>query len=151
MSSPTTSPTTSESSQLPEGTEKIGVLLQEPSGSEKQASMVIKRWTPLERKKRARKKTFRIVGTVLGVSLIGLFVHILLPFLLLADLIALILAVPLYMKLSEEGATFYRVEAACPHCQAEGGLRSYLSTRVAPQMTVQCPACGQTSQVRQSS
>lgn len=110
--------------------------------------MLLESWTPAEANARARKKVFRIVGTVLACSLIGTIVHLLLLIIVPALFITLIAAFPVYMKWSGERLTCVDVDGTCPSCKTHQKLRPYLSARFAEPMTLQCPKCGQTSKAR---
>jgi len=101
-------------------------------------------WTEQEAKKRALKKTIRIIGSIYGVSLIGLFVHILLPILIPTNIIATLVAIPLYLKWSNERATFSHATGYCPQCKKETQFRPYVSAQLLDSVTLQCPDCGQT-------
>lgn len=130
---------------VPEDAKKSAITLIDNQGKSYPGFAWIKDWSPQERRSRARKKTFKIVGTILAGSLIGLFVHILLIIIVPAVFITLVGAAPLYSRFLKEESTFFQVEAPCPSCQAEGPLRPYLNSRVSEKMTAQCPSCGATT------
>ncbi|MGZ3709261.1 MAG: hypothetical protein ACXWPM_11025 [Bdellovibrionota bacterium] len=130
---------------LPNGTETLSAKILGGSGENFDATMIIKRWSDQERKSRARKRTFRILGTIFACSLIGLFVHILLLVIIPGLFITMIAAFPLFLRLRGEEITFFRVDGPCPYCHEPRALRPYLDTQYREEVTVQCPECGQTA------
>ena len=131
---------------LPEGLETLPVRVQGNSGESFDGVMAIKKWSALERRSRAVRRTGRIVGTIFACSLIGLFVHILLLVIIPTLCLTVLAAYPLFAKFLGEDATFFKVDAECPYCKTTKTLRPYLDTQFKPQVTVQCPDCGQTAQ-----
>lgn len=51
----------------------------------------------------------------------------------------------LFAKYWAEESSFTRVDAPCPHCSGSGPLVPYVHTEYAPEFTVLCRECGQTS------
>lgn len=111
------------------------------------ATLAIRRWSDSERRSRAFRRTFKIVGTICACSLIGLFVHILLLVILPALVLTFIFAFPLFQKFLGEDATLVWVEGQCPYCKGDKQLKPYLDTQFKNENTVQCPDCGQTLHV----
>ena len=132
---------------LPTGTENIPIRISSNSGETFDGTLVIKRWTDQETRKRALKRTLKIVGTVFACSLIGLFVHILLLLIIPTLLLTVILSFSIYLRLARENATFFFANGTCPYCRQPQRLRPYLNTQFDEKMTLQCPQCGQTVQV----
>lgn len=108
-------------------------------------NMTLETWSPSEANTRARKKIFKIVGTILLCSLIGTIVHLLLLIIIPTLFVTLIVSFPLYMKWSDELVTCIGVDATCPSCKKTVTLRPYLNAKFKAPMTLQCPSCGQTS------
>lgn len=120
------------------------IIFYENEPSLQKGEVTYQAWTIQEAKKRALKKTLKIVGSIFAVSLIGLFVHILLLVIVPALIITLLAAVPLYLKWSNENATFSSAQGYCPQCKAEKKFRPYVGAQLSQSITLQCPECGQT-------
>lgn len=140
----------SKSLTLPEGVEFTPVKILSNSGESLSGSLAFKKWTDHERRSRAARRTAKIIGTIFACSLIGLFVHILLLIIIPGLFVTILAAFPLFIKLSNEDATFFYVEGSCPYCKKKQTLRPYLDTQFKEQVTVQCPECGQTVQALNS-
>ncbi len=132
-----------------ENIKTIPVTILANTGERHQGSLSLREWTDHERKSRALKKTFKILGSIFGVSLIGLFVHILLIIILPALLVTLLASYPMYLKFSSEKNTIQEINGYCPTCKKNSKLRPYISTQFEEKTTVQCPDCGQTVQIEQ--
>jgi len=113
-------------------------------GKQVSRKLYYKSWDPAQRKKRALKKTGKIVGTIMAVSSIGLFVHILLIVILPLLLATLLISIPLYFKFANEKANFYAVDGPCPKCKSNEKFRPYLDSQLNDEITIQCGACGDT-------
>lgn len=136
---------------LPDGVEHLPAIISGISDKTTTGKITIKKWSDSERKSRAFKKTFKIVGTIFACSLIGLFVHILLVIIIPTLIITLLATVPLYLKNIRESVSFFYVDGECPSCGKFGQLKPYVSTQLTELVTVQCSDCGETSKVRLSS
>jgi hypothetical protein len=135
-----------DKNKLPDHLEFVKVKILGNSSEEYEGSMAMKRWDQKERRSRALRRTGRIVGTVFACSLIGLFVHILLLVIIPTLLLTTVIALPLFFRFMGEESSFFYVEGHCPYCGTQRTLRPYLDTQLRPQVTVQCPECGQTAQ-----
>ena len=131
---------------LPEGLENLPVRVQGNSAESFEGTVFVKKWSHTERRARAMKRTLKIVGSIFACSLIGLFVHILLLVIIPTLCLTMLAVYPLLAKFMGEDATFFKVESQCPYCKSFKTLRPYLDTQFKPQVTVQCPDCGQTAQ-----
>ena len=131
---------------LPVGLETLSVRVQGNSGESYDGTMTVKKWSDLERRSRAIRRTAKIVGTIFACSMIGLFVHILLLVIIPTLCLTALATYPMLAKFMGEEATFFKVESLCPYCKTSKTLRPYLDTQFKPQVTVQCPDCGQTAQ-----
>jgi len=125
--------------------EDIEVQISQNSGNMTSGLMTIRKWPLAERRSRAFKRTFKIVGTVYACSLVGLFVHILLLVILPTLFLTTIAAVPMFMKFLGEEVTFSEVKGPCSYCHKGVKFRPYLDTKFGTEMTIQCPECGQTT------
>lgn len=131
---------------LPDGTEEIPVRITGGAIEAYDGTLVIKRWTPQETRKRAFKRTFRIVGTVCAFSLVGLIIHILL--LLIIPLLAFTIfgSVILFSQMCGETTSFFCANSICPGCRLPQRLEPYLGTGLQEKVSLICPGCGQTAQ-----
>ena len=104
---------------------------------------------PKAAKREALKKTLMICGSLYAFCAIGLVVHLLLVVMIPLALLNTIALLPIYMKFASDLNTIREAEIECSHChQNQKPLRPYLNSRVIPEMTVQCPECGETTRVR---
>jgi len=132
--------------ELPEGTEEIPVRITGGSIEAYDGALVIKRWSLQETRRRAFKRTFRIVGIVCAFSLVGLIVHILL--LLIIPLLALTFfgSVIFFFQLCGETTSFFCANSTCPGCRLPQRLEPYMGTGLQEKVSLICPGCGQTAQ-----
>jgi len=135
---------------IPEGCQRIEVTLRGSGDRSTPGVALVKVWSPVERQHRAITRTGRIVGAILACSLIGLFVHILLLFIIPLLLATIAGALPLYLRFAAEESTWFKVEGECPNCTGGKWLRPFIDTRYhgGEEMVAQCPACGQNARFR---
>ncbi|MBN21189.1 MAG: hypothetical protein CL678_07865 [Bdellovibrionaceae bacterium] len=131
---------------LPEGLIWKNATLLNSSGESFDAKAAVKEWDDSERKSRAIKRTFKIVGGILGVSLIGLFVHILLIVIIPTVILTLMGSVFLYLRFLDETATVYYFRSENPKINTD--LRPYLNTQLQEEMTAQFTDSGETIKVK---
>lgn len=124
------------------------VKLTSSTGEEQTGTIHFTLWPDGERRVRARRSTLKIVGSILAVCSLGLFVHILLIIFVPTAILTLLAAFPIYLKFLGDKTTFLHVDGKCPHCSFQGQLRPFLEKRLAQEVTLQCPECGQTTQAR---
>lgn len=136
----------------PDGCRPIEVEVRGSGDATTRGLALVKEWTQVERQRRALTRTGKIVGTILACSLIGLFVHILLLFIIPLLLATMVGALPLYFRFASEDATWFKIDGECPNCHESGWLRPFIDTRyhLGEEMAAQCPACGQNSRFKAS-
>jgi len=125
-------------------TEALPIEIMSSSGDAHKGMLTILRWNKIERPKRALKISGKILGCVLALCCAAVFVHpLILPSITLLSLT--ILGSPIYFSyFLGQKATFIHAQGQCPSCKAEGQLNRYLWATVSHQVTLICPACGQT-------
>ena len=135
---------------LPEGCKRIDVILRGSGEMPTAGVALVKEWTSVERQHRAILRTGKIVGTILACSLVGLFVHILLLFIIPLLLATIAGALPLYLRFAGEDSTWFKIEGECPNCREGKWLRPFIDTRYQAdiEMVAQCPGCGQNARFK---
>ena len=126
------------------------VFVLDSSGKKHPGLAAIKKWTSKEAFNRGFKKSAKIVGTLIAITLPFAFME---PFAFMvwgsiALGITLLFVGPfLHMTYWNEPVSFFYVETSCPYCKQKVKLTSYVSTAFADEFTALCPNCGQTSRV----
>ena len=121
------------------------VQVRSNSGNSFSGTLHYQEWPEDLRGPRARGKTLKIVGTLLGISCIGLFVHILLIVMIPLAILTLFASYPMYLFFKGDAVTFTHISGQCPYCDHKGDLKPYVKARVDEIIVVQCPSCGETS------
>jgi len=136
---------------LPKDLERIPARVFGDSPEPHAAFMSVRHWPRGERMRRGFRLSFKILFPIM-LALIPLGVLEPFAFMIWGSIaygIILFIAGPmLFAKYYGEEYSFFAVETPCPRCQAPGPLRPYVSTRLEPEVTVLCGACGQTSKAR---
>lgn len=110
--------------------------------------LLIKQWKGKEATRRAFRLCFKILRYAVAPCLIAPFVHpLILPSLTVLSLTLLTMPFT-FSYFRSQAATFDSAEGPCPHCPHVGRLDKYVLVTVAEQISLVCPACGQSCHAR---
>ncbi len=131
--------------------ERIHARVFGDSPEPRDSTMSVRHWQPSERVRRGFRLSFKILFPLM-LALLPFGVLEPFAFMIWGSIaygIILFIAGPmLFAKYYGEEYSFFAVESPCPRCQAPGPLRPYVSTRLEPEVTALCGACGQTCKAR---
>ena len=132
--------------KAPTDLSKMSGKLQTSAGEEFPVDVYYRNWNNEERRKRAFKKTSKIIGMIFVGCIPALFVHILLLIAIPTLFVASLASIPLFMKFLNEKSNFFYAKGSCPKCRHDV-FRHYLDSQMKDVITAQCPNCGETFRI----
>ena len=136
--------------EIPSDLSFKAVTLSNPSADTLQGKVAYKEWPESEVKDRARKRTFKIIGTILLCCIPVALVPLVHFSLIIVVPLTAFASIPLYLKFAAEKATFFYIVALCTQCKKETQMRPYMNSQLQEEMTAQCPECGETQKFKLS-